>query len=148
MGTKEADFYTQLRKKIRDWAKTDEGETHKYLEYILAVPDFFYVLWKLMIDDRISTEFKMKIGLVVAYFISPIDLFPEAIFGPIGYLDDIGLTAALLNTMMDDYGDIVKEHWTKVSDADILEVIEDIIQNIDNLIGHGLWNKLRSRFGF
>jgi len=101
-----------------------------------------------MIDDRISTEFKMKIGLVVAYFISPIDLFPEAIFGPIGYLDDIGLTAALLNTMMDDYGDIVKEHWTKVSDADILEVIEDIIQNIDNLIGHGLWNKLRSRFGF
>jgi len=50
--------------------------------------------------------------------------------------------------MMDDYGDIVKEHWTKVSDADILEVIEDIIQNIDNLIGHGLWNKLRSRFGF
>jgi len=139
MGTKEADFYTQLRKKIRDWAKTDEGETHKYLEYILAVPDFFYVLWHLMIDDRISTEFKMKIGLVIVYFISPIDLFPEAILGPVGYLDDIGLTAALLNTMMDDYGDIVREHWTKVSNADILEVIKDIIRNIDNLIGHGFY---------
>jgi len=95
MRAKEADFYASLRNKIHNWAKTDEGETHKYLEYILAVPDFFYVLWHLMIDDRISTEFKMKIGLVIVYFISPIDLFPEAIFGPIGYLDDIGLTAAL-----------------------------------------------------
>jgi|APSaa5957512535_1039671.scaffolds.fasta_scaffold264195_1 uncharacterized membrane protein YkvA (DUF1232 family) len=148
MRAKEADFYASLRNKIHNWAKTDEGETHKYLEYILAVPDFFYVLWHLMIDDRISTEFKMKIGLVIVYFISPIDLFPEAILGPVGYLDDIGLTAALLNTMMDDYGDIVREHWTKVSNADILEVIKDIIRNIDNLIGHGLWNKLRSRFGF
>jgi uncharacterized membrane protein YkvA (DUF1232 family) len=148
MKTNKSDFYASLRNKIHDWVNSEKGKNHKYVEYILVVPDFFYVLWKLMIDDRISTEFKMKIGLVVAYFISPIDLFPEAIFGPIGYLDDIGLTAALLNTMMDDYGDIVKEHWTKVSDADILEVIEDIIQNIDNLIGHGLWNKLRSRFGF
>jgi len=147
MKTKESDFYASLRQKIRDWAKSDEGETHQYLEYILVVPDFFYVLWQLMIDDRISTEFKMKIGLVIAYFISPMDLFPEAILGPVGYLDDVGITAALLNTMMEDFGDIVREHWKKVSDTDILDVIEEIIQSIDNLIGHGLWNKLRAKFG-
>jgi len=147
MKSKEADFYASLRQKIRDWAKSDEGETHQYLEYILVVPDFFYVLWQLMIDDRISTEFKMKIGLVIAYFISPMDLFPEAVLGPVGYLDDVGITAALLNTMMEDFGDIVREHWKKVSDTDILDVIEEIIQSIDNLIGHGLWNKLRAKFG-
>jgi len=147
MKSKEADLYASLRQKIRDWAKSDEGETHQYLEYILVVPDFFYVLWQLMIDDRISTEFKMKIGLVIAYFISPMDLFPEAILGPVGYLDDVGITAALLNTMMEDFGDIVREHWKKVSDTDILDVIEEIIQSIDNLIGHGLWNKLRAKFG-
>lgn len=147
MKSKKEGFYASLRQKIRDWAHSDAGETHQYLDYILVVPDFFYVLWQLMIDDRISTEFKMKIGLVIAYFISPIDLFPEAVLGPVGYLDDVGITAALLNTMMEDFGDIVREHWKKVSDTDILDVIEEIIQSIDNLIGHGLWNKLRAKFG-
>jgi uncharacterized membrane protein YkvA (DUF1232 family) len=147
MGTKESDFYASLRNKIHNWVNSDKGENYQYVEYILMVPDLFYVLWQIMMDDRISTEFKMKAGLVAAYFISPIDLLPEAILGPVGYLDDIALTAALLNTMMDDYGDVVEEHWKKVSNTDILEVIQNIIQNIDNLIGHGLWNKLRTRFG-
>jgi hypothetical protein len=29
-------------------------------------------------------------GLCALYAISPVDLFPEAFFGPIGYIDDIG----------------------------------------------------------
>jgi len=147
MKTNETDFYTSLRNKIHKWVNSEKGENHQYVEYILVVPDLFYVLWQVMIDDRISTKFKMKAGLVIAYFISPIDLFPEAILGPVGYLDDIGLTAALLNTMMEDYGDTVKEHWNKVNNKDILEVIQGIIKTVDDLIGHGMWNKLRTRFG-
>ncbi len=27
--------------------------------------------------------------LAITYFISPIDLFPETILGPVGYIDDI-----------------------------------------------------------
>ena len=102
MKNKEEDFYKSLRIKINKWVKSDEGNTHKYVEYILVTPDFFYVLWQLMLDERIPYEFKMKVGLVVAYFISPIDLIPEAVVGPIGYLDDVALSAGLLNKMMED----------------------------------------------
>ena len=147
MKNTEESFYIKLRVKIQDWIKTDKGKNHKYVNYILVVPDLFYILWQLLIDDRVSTEFKLKVGLVIAYFVSPIDLIPEAIFGPVGYLDDIGLTAGLLSIMMEDYREIVEEIWAKVNHNNILELVQEIIKNIDNIIGHGIWNRLRTKFG-
>ena len=146
MKNKEEDFYKSLRIKINKWVKSDEGNTHKYVEYILVTPDFFYVLWQLMLDERIPYEFKMKVGLVVAYFISPIDLIPEAVVGPIGYLDDVALSAGLLNKMMEDSGDIVEEHWKEVSDINLLKLIKSILKIVDNLIGKGMWDRLRGKF--
>ena len=146
MKNKEEDFYKSLRIKINKWVKSDEGNTHKYVEYILVTPDFFYVLWQLMLDERIPYEFKMKVGLVVAYFISPIDLIPEAVVGPIGYLDDVALSAGLLNKMMEDSGDIVEEHWREVSDINLLKLIKSILKVVDNLIGRGMWDRLRGKF--
>jgi len=146
MKNKEEDFYKSLRIKINKWVKSDEGNTHKYVEYILVTPDFFYVLWQLMLDERIPYEFKMKVGLVVAYFISPIDLIPEAVVGPIGYLDDVALSAGLLNKMMEDSGDIVEEHWKEVSDINLLKLIKSILKVVDNLIGRGMWDRLRGKF--
>jgi len=146
MKNKEEDFYKSLRIKMNKWVKSDEGNTHKYVEYILVTPDFFYVLWQLMLDERIPYEFKMKVGLVVAYFISPIDLIPEAVVGPIGYLDDVALSAGLLNKMMEDSGDIVEEHWKEVSDINLLKLIKSILKVVDNLIGRGMWDRLRGKF--
>jgi uncharacterized membrane protein YkvA (DUF1232 family) len=146
MKNKEEDYYKSLRRKINKWVKSDEGSTHKYVEYILAAPDFFYVLWQLMLDGRIPSEFKIKVGLVVAYFISPIDFIPEAVVGPIGYLDDVALSAGLLNNMMENYGDIIEEHWEEVSDINILNLIQSILKTVDNLIGRGMWDRLCDKF--
>jgi uncharacterized membrane protein YkvA (DUF1232 family) len=35
-------------------------------------------------------------GAAAVYLISPIDVVPEAIFGPIGLVDDAGVTAAVV----------------------------------------------------
>jgi uncharacterized membrane protein YkvA (DUF1232 family) len=37
--------------------------------------------------------------LAIIYFISPIDVIPEAIFGPIGYVDDFGLLLLVLKLL-------------------------------------------------
>jgi uncharacterized membrane protein YkvA (DUF1232 family) len=80
----------------------------------------------------------------IAYFISPIDILPEAILGPIGYLDDLGVAAYVLNDIINTVDpQIVKRNW--IGDVDILILIKKILINIDKIIGKGIWDKVRGK---
>jgi len=133
MDTEKTDFYQNMRASIHKWAKSD-GKDNKFVEYILLLPDFFYLLCKLMLDGRISTTSKAKIGLVLAYIVSPIDLIPEAFVGPVGFIDDVVIAVIALNSLINE-GDkeIVKENWP--GDKDVLKVIEDVLKIADEMIG-------------
>ena len=88
---------------------------------------------------------KAKFLAVIVYFISPLDLLPEFLLGPLGYLDDIALTAYVLNEYINETdAQIVRELWA--GDQDILTSIKNILVSADKMIGSGLWNKLRNRF--
>lgn len=141
--SKESDFYQKLRKQIQKWEVSEEGKSHQYVEYILVIPDFFYVIWRLFLDDRIPKDIKIKLGGLIAYWILPIDIIPDFILGPVGYLDDLALTAVLLNKIMDQHGDIVEEHWKRVNDENILDVIRNVFADMDAWIGKGLWNRIK-----
>ncbi len=96
-------------------------------------------------DERVPSKEKAKFIGVIAYFISPIDLLPEFILGPIGYLDDIALTAYVLNNYINDTdSQIVRELWA--GDQDILSSIKNILSIADKAIGSGLWKKIQSKF--
>ena len=95
----ELDFYQTLRRKIQEW-ETKEGANHKWAEYILLAPDLFHLLCKLAIDKEVPTKDKAMLAGALAYFVSPIDLIPEAILGPAGYVDDIALAAFVLNSII------------------------------------------------
>jgi uncharacterized membrane protein YkvA (DUF1232 family) len=70
---------------------------------------------------------------------------PEAILGPVAYVDDIALAAYVLNSIINNSGpDIVRKHW--VGDEDVLEVIRAILKIADQMIGSGLWDKLKGMF--
>jgi len=144
--SKESNFYIKLRNSINEWASDNKNQYNKFIDFILFVPDFFYLLWKLEMNDRVSSDDKVKIGLLIAYFISPIDLFPELIFGPIGFMDDLVVTAHLINSLMVNYKEIIYYHWNNVSNQDLLESIHKILASIDNLIGKPLWNRLKNKF--
>ena len=94
------DFYQQLRDKIAKWFQSDEGKKFKFAEYIMLVPDLFHLICKLAIDSEVAVADKAKLAGVIVYFISPADLFPEAVAGPLGYLDDIVLVAIALNSII------------------------------------------------
>jgi uncharacterized membrane protein YkvA (DUF1232 family) len=81
---KQKDFYLQLRDKVREWFEKNADQKPEYANYILLVPDFFYLLVRLTMDNRIPAIDKAKIAGVIAYFFSPIDFLPEALLGPLG----------------------------------------------------------------
>ncbi len=139
---KEMDFYRKLRVKIEDWINSETGQKHKYADYILLVPDFFYLLVKLAMDKEVSLDDKAKLALAIAYFISPIDLMPEAILGPIGYLDDLAVAAWVLNGIINHTSaDVVQKHWA--GDGDVLQLIKGVLAKADEMIGSGLWGKIK-----
>jgi len=141
MANQESDFYQKLREKFRDWLKSDEGKSNKWAEYLLFAPDLFHLLCKLSIDPDVSVGDKAKLAGAIAYFVVPIDLVPEAIVGPIGYVDDIVLAAYVLNSIVNNSSpEVVQKHWA--GDADVLEVIQTILKVADEMIGSGLYKRL------
>jgi len=142
MDQKQADFYHKLRQKIAAYVNKNNSE---YAKYLLLAPDLFHLLVKLSIDPRVPAAKKAKFLGVIAYFISPLDLLPEFILGPLGYLDDIALSAYVLNDYINETdAKIVRELWA--GDQDILSTLKNIITAADKMIGSGLWQKLRKLF--
>ncbi len=137
------DFYQGLRKKVVQWASSGEGQDNRWTEYILIVPDLFHLLWKLTLDPEVPRKTKVKLGIALAYFISPIDLIPEGILGPLGYTDDLVITALVLNMMINETDPyLVQKHWA--GEEDILILVKRIIETADQMIGGGLVNKIKA----
>jgi len=134
-------FYRGLRRRLKEWSAR-EGKDGKALKYILLTPDFFHLLCKLMFDPRVPTIQKAKVGSAVAYFISSTDVVPEAIVGPVGYIDDVSVAAYVLNSILTSVTPgVLKEHWA--GDGDVLEKIQEILSISDELISSGMWEKIR-----
>jgi uncharacterized membrane protein YkvA (DUF1232 family) len=91
---------------------------------------------------------KAKFAGVIAYFFSPIDVLPEALIGPLGYLDDLVLTCYVLNLYINQAEEankaVVKELWP--GDQDVLNTIQSVLQKADEWIGSGLMNKLKNAY--
>jgi uncharacterized membrane protein YkvA (DUF1232 family) len=146
MSDKNSDFYQRLRGQIRDWMASDEGREHQWAEYLLFAPDLFHLLWKLSTDPDVSAADKAKLAGVIAYFISPIDLMPEALLGPIGFLDDIALTAYVLNGMLNHTDpEVLRRHWA--GDTDVLEVVKRILAAADRMMSAKVLGKLKRLIG-
>lgn len=141
MEAKYDDFYKKIRKQISGYL---EKKDFKYANILLLAPDFFHLLVKLSLDPRVPKDKKVKLVAALAYFISPIDFIPEAILGPIGYMDDIAITAWVLNDFINSGdSDILYQHWA--GEGDVLANIQNVLTVADKYIGQGLWEKLKQK---
>ena len=136
------DFYQKMRSDIREWVKTKTGKENQWSEYLLLAPDLFHLLAKLALDKDLPSSEKAKIAGALAYFISPIDLFSEALIGPLGYLDDVALAAYVINSVMKncDPG-IVTKHWA--GEQNILDLVQQIVDVASDMLGNKIWDKLK-----
>jgi len=141
MNQKEQDFYQKLRKQINTFL---EKNNFKYSDILMLAPDFFHLLIKLSLDPRIPPSKKVKIVAAIAYFISPFDFFPEAILGPIGYMDDLAIAAWVLHDFINKSDiDIVHDHWA--GEGDVLASIQNILTVANEFLGEGLWKRIKRK---
>ncbi len=141
-ATNQGDYYQKTRRLISRWTE-EEGPPQEYLEYFLAVPDFVHLGVRLSVDSEVSWKNRIALVGTATYLISPIDLIPATIFGPIGLLDDFGLAAYVLRkTMNETDREQIHEHWA--GRKDMLIFVEDILDLVVEEIGLGPWKKLIS----
>jgi uncharacterized membrane protein YkvA (DUF1232 family) len=144
MEEKHADFYQNLRARIADWL-ANQGEGYRHARLLLVAPDLFHLLCRLALDKRVPAPAKAKLAGAIAYFVSPLDIVPELVLGPIGFLDDIAVAAYALNSVINSgQGEIAKELWA--GDGDVLTLIQQILGATDEMLGPSVWKKLRSLF--
>src|SRR5688572_5708060 len=133
------EFYDGLRQKI-------SGYTGQYSEYVLLVPDLFMLVSRLMLDKRVESKHKVYLGAALAYVVSPIDLFPERVFGKIAYIDDVAVLVAVLNIVLNEVDNqIILEHWS--GKADLLQTVRRFLGEADQMIGKGRIAKLLDYLG-
>ena len=145
MNERQSDFYQKIRNDVKHWLNDNLDKENKWADYILAAPDFFHLLCKLTADSEIPSNKKLKLLAAIAYFISPIDLLPEALLGPVGYLDDIAVAAYILNDLINEVdSQIVRKHWA--GEQDVLDLIKTILVNADEMIGSKMWKRIKKRF--
>ena len=126
-------FYDRLRERVNGYAEAHGRIAERSVDYLLLVPDMFILLWRLLNDPRVSAANKILLGSGVAYYFLPLDVVPELLLGPIGFIDDLIFAVYLLNKILTDTDpEILREHWS--GHEDILDSIRRILNAADGLV--------------
>lgn len=139
------DFYRKLRVKIDQWIEKKGGAVGSIGRYLLAAPDLFYLLAKLLTDSRIDRNSKAMLGAGLLYFVAPLDFLPEMIMGAPGFIDDVVVAAYVINTLLNRFPiEIIEEHWP--GDEDLLGVLRGIADSGNQVVSKLPAGRLVKRF--
>jgi uncharacterized membrane protein YkvA (DUF1232 family) len=136
-------FYDTLRERVLHTIEQRAGKLPgDAVRMLLLVPDVFILLVRLTLDKNVPGSTRAMIGGALAYFILPFDLLPEAILGPVGYMDDLVLAAAVLSQAFGgELEPYARKHWS--GEEDLRVVLRDITQAARSLLGHNLYERLK-----
>ncbi|MBW3564079.1 MAG: DUF1232 domain-containing protein [Acidobacteria bacterium] len=139
-------FYDRIRKRILRTVEMRGTKLGRKGDFLLLAPDVFILLFRLFNDDRVSAKNKALLGSGLAYFIFPLDVVPEAIFGPIGFLDDLVFGVYILNKMLTDTDEeILRQHWS--GDVDLLAMIRKVLMSAEKLVSRQFVDRIRKIVG-
>ncbi len=141
-GERAQRFYDRIRGSIQEYIDRKGGVLGKTAEFLMLVPDVFILLWRLTTDSRVSAKDKVLLGSAIAYYILPFDLIPEALVGPIGYIDDLIFGVYALNKVLSSTDPaVLREHWS--GSEDVLEMMQRVLNAADSLVGADVVKKLK-----
>jgi uncharacterized membrane protein YkvA (DUF1232 family) len=111
------DFYDVLSENLESY----QGE---YASFIDHGPKLFQLLTEMLEESSISKELRLEISAAIAYYVVPMDIIPEQVYGPYGYIDDIYITTYVIKRIADELGyDCLKKHWK--GEGNLESVIEE-----------------------
>jgi len=139
-------FYDRIRGAVRRYVDKKGAVLGKTADFLLLVPDVFILLWRLTTDSRVTSKDKVLLGSAVAYYIFPFDLLPEALLGPMGFLDDLVFGVYVLNKMLATTdAAILREHWS--GSDDVLATIRRVLTAADSLVGTNMASSIKKMLG-
>jgi len=135
------DYYKRLRAELKRWLRSSEGKRSKWADLLLFAPDMFHLVYRLATDAAVPFAHRARLAAALAYFMSPLDILPEVLLGPIGLLDDIALAAYVVHRLINDTNPaIVQRHWA--GDTDLLDLIQRILKLTSAFLGPGIMGRL------
>lgn len=86
-------------------------ETVTMKDALRLLPDLLRLIRRLLADGTVAVGVRVRLALLLAYLLSPIDLVPD--FLPvIGYADDVVIVALVLRSVVARAGvQAVERHW-------------------------------------
>ncbi len=115
LNPRERRLYDRLRAQV---VTARPGSASRIRDVILLLPDLTVLLLRLLRDSRVPISCKVIALFGVGYALSPIDLIPSLLVGPIGLVDDLLVVSAALSKILNQvHPDIVRSHWSGQGDA-------------------------------
>jgi uncharacterized membrane protein YkvA (DUF1232 family) len=136
-------FYDRLRDRLTGGAETRAGRAGRAVsEILLLAPDLFILLARLSLDRDVPANARRFIVGATVYFMTPVDLLPEAFVGPSGYLEDVVLAAALLSLALGpELEPLAERYWN--GSRRLRTVLRDVADVSYNVLGDNLYTRLR-----
>ena len=143
LRAREQRFYDRLRAQVRPVVP---GASSDLRDVLLAFPDLVMLLMRLLRDPRVAVGDKALALFGVAYVLSPLDLMPVWLFGPLGVFDDVFVVAATLSRVVNHvHPDVVRLHWSGQGDA--LQLIQRATDWSEQKISRRVRGALRRLLG-
>lgn len=131
LRARERRIYDRLRARV---VKVEPGAGAGIRDLLLFLPDLVVLLVRLARDSRVPAGSKAVAVLGIGYALSPIDLMPEILFGPIGFVDDLLIAAAAVSYIVNHiHPDLVRAHWP--GPGDVLDVVKRVLAWSERLVG-------------
>lgn len=135
-------FYDHLRDRMIDFVERRTGRLgESTAQALLLVPDIFILLARMALDKEVPKSTRTLLASTLAYFVLPIDLLPEVLVGPTGFLDDLILSLLVLSRAFgDELEPLAAKHWS--GSRSVREVIRDVLGAAESLVGHDLYGRI------
>ena len=115
VNPEERRLYDRLRQRM---VPLRPGEASGLSDLLLCLPDFVVFLSRVVRDSRVPRGPRLVAGAAVAYVLSPLDLLPALLFGPLGLLDDWLFAVGAVSILMKSaHPDVLRHHWPGQGDA-------------------------------
>ena len=132
------DFYDVLSDNLESY----QGE---YASFIDHGPLLFKLLTDVLDSENINADLRLEISAAIAYYVVPMDVIPEQVYGPYGYIDDIFITVYVIKKIADNFGyEFLEKQWNGEGNLEhvvnecyerSMEVLEDKTEQILSYVG-------------
>lgn len=83
-----------------------------YASFIDHGPTLYKLLTDVLDEKSINNDMRLEISAAIAYYVIPMDVIPEQIYGPYGYIDDIFISAYVIKKIANELGyELLEKHW-------------------------------------